>query len=497
MTVEFTPPRVAPDPNVITWHGHAVAGNKREAQRAMEILRDALPLDGPHERILLRAAAGAGKSHTLKYMVQEALKEPMCGRVAITAFANKQIYPLAADLGDVLGKDNVCLFAAKDRMGEIAPSIKDRVTTVCEYRDVPQTAQVVVATTHKFEYTTRYLKQHLGLAADKERLFDVLFVDEAWQLALHRYAKVSNIARVVVGVGDVGQLPPLDRGNNPWRGDPGYNPYRAWPTAYEEDAVTWATELPAVWRPTFQQLELWRAFYADWDDLNCVAGPADRTVNLDAPHDVWSAIATGVPTLLEVDGLAEPEAPDVDLPLLSVVEQLLDDLLTAGFTVRSQRYDDDGSPSEQVEVVLDKPGADPLIAVLATRNQAVQDAEAMVARLQEKHDLAPNVLVASTVDSWQGQTNALTVALHPLSGASQLDEFNSAFGRLAVTCTRATHGLLLLARAGLDELLDNAPARPGTPFGEPGNRQLPRQTHQRILGAFQRGRLDLTEGANP
>jgi hypothetical protein len=86
----------------------------------------------------------------------------------------------------------------------------------------------------------------------------------------------------------------------------------------------------------------------------------------------------------------------------------------------------------------------------------------------------------------------LTVALHPLSGASQLDEFNSAFGRLAVTCTRATHGLLMVARPGLDELLGDAPARPGTPFGEPGNRQLPRQTHQRILSTFARGRIDVT-----
>ena len=63
------------------------------------------------------------------------------------------------------------------------------------------------------------------------------------------------------------------------------------------------------------------------------------------------------------------------------------------------------------------------------------------------------------------------------------------FGRLAVTCTRATHGLLVVTRPGLDDLLAHAPARPGTPFGEPGNRRLPRQTHQRILRTFARGRV--------
>ena len=132
--------------------------------------------------------------------------------------------------------------------------------------------------------------------------------------------------------------------------------------------------------------------------------------------------------------------------------------------------------------------------ILATRNQAVDDATELVDRLVDKFDLPDGVLIASTVDSWQGQTNAITIAIHPLSGAEQLDEFNSAFGRLAVTCTRATHGLLMVARAGLDDLLGDAPARPGTPLGEPGTRSLPRQTHQRILAAFSRGTLS---AANP
>jgi hypothetical protein len=118
----------------------------------------------------------------------------------------------------------------------------------------------------------------------------------------------------------------------------------------------------------------------------------------------------------------------------------------------------------------------------------------MVERLSEAHHLPAGVLLASTVDSWQGQTNAMTVAIHPLSGADKLDDFNSAFGRLAVTCTRATHGLLLVARRGLDDLL-SAPARPGTPFGEPGRRDLPRQTHQRILATFAPATLDATHSS--
>ncbi|WP_328855056.1 hypothetical protein OHB01_05930 [Microbispora hainanensis] len=175
-----------------------------------------------------------------------------------------------------------------------------------------------------------------------------------------------------------------------------------------------------------------------------------------------------------------------------MIEELLAPLLERGFTVVRRQYNDVGNPAEEVRISSASPSGDPLIVVLATRNQAVDDAKAMVERLTEKYNLADGVLLASTVDSWQGQTNAITVAIHPLSGADQLDEFNSAFGRLAVTCTRATHGLLMVARVGLNDLLGEAPARPGTPLGEPGSRSLPRQTHQRILETFGRATLKLS-----
>jgi hypothetical protein len=206
---------------------------------------------------------------------------------------------------------------------------------------------------------------------------------------------------------------------------------------------------------------------------------------------VWSSVASGNPTLLEIDGLSDPDAADIDPPLLGVIEELLMPLLEGGFTVTKRRYDGVGSPMDEVITSSEFPAGDPLIVVLATRNQAVDDAVEMVERLKERYALPAGVLVASTVDSWQGQTNAITVAIHPLSGADQLDEFNSAFGRLAVTCTRATHGLLMVARQGLDRLLDQAPARPGTPLGEPGSRSLPRQTHQRIIETFSRGSLTM------
>ena len=180
----------------------------------------------------------------------------------------------------------------------------------------------------------------------------------------------------------------------------------------------------------------------------------------------------------------DPEAPDIDQPLLQVVEDALEPLLAGGFTVVEREYDEQVLLPGRARSRRPQPTGDPLIVILATRNAAVDDAHALVERLTETHDLPEGVLTASTVDKWQGQTNRITIAVHPLSGADQLDDFNSAFGRLAVSCTRATHGLLLVTRVGIRSCSRPCTGKAGTPLGEPGTRTLPRQTHQRILAAL-------------
>jgi AAA domain len=492
VTVEFTEPAV-PDVETVH-HARAAAGNAAVADKAIGVLRDALSGTAPVKRILLKAAAGAGKSHVLKKLVTDAVEHPQCSRVAIVAFTNKQVHPLATSLGQTLGKERVCLFVSDKRHGDVPADAHAHTTVVTSTANIPPECEVLVATSHKLGVMgeMRRLKTRLGAGQSGDAVFDVLFVDEAWQLPHHLFDRVAKAAPITVGVGDVGQLPPLEIGANPWRGDPGFNPYRAWPTDFDNDELTTSIELPAVWRPAAGHLHLWRAFYPEWRQLNCVAAPGDRAIVTDRPPEdataIWEKVGTGVPTLLEVEGLPDAEAADVDLPLMGVIESLLDDLLSSGFALDHAEYDNSGSPTgTRLTSRLGDGESDPLITILATRNQTVDDATDVVDRLRTKHSLTGYDIVASTVDSWQGQTNGITVAIHPLSGAAQLDEFNSAFGRLAVTCTRATHGLLMVTRPGLDQLLSEAPVRPGNPFGEPGNRHLPRQTHQRILATFARG----------
>lgn len=307
MTITFSPPREPAEPAL--HHARAAARNAAVAEEAAGQLRDALSGTTDLERILLKAAAGAGKSFVLKKLVADAVDHRRCLRVAVIAFQNRQLWPIAASLGRVLGKDNVCLLASKVAYLDVPAEVLDNANVTTTAAGIPDGCTVVIGTSHRLGAISERsrLLTRFGPGDNGTAPFDVLFVDEAWQLSHHLFDKVRALAPIVVGVGDVGQLPPIEIGSNPWRGDPGYNPYRAWPTDYANDPKTWSAELPAVWRPAAEQLPLWRAFYPEWGELNCVAAPDDRTITLaglsGVANQVWREVAAGMPVLLEVDGL--------------------------------------------------------------------------------------------------------------------------------------------------------------------------------------------------
>lgn len=494
MRFEYDAPR-EPAPAASKHHAGAAAGNEAVVSDAITVLKSCVSGAADTSPILLKAAAGAGKSFALRRMVKELVNDhPGVHRIAVTAFTNNQVEALTRSLTKELGRERVGWFISKSRVDSLDPAIHAELNICSRIQDFGDKTDVFVATSHKFGAIGELgrIRNAFGVEGYP---FDALFVDEAWQLPEHLFAPLRNHARTVVGVGDVGQLPPIEIGTNPWRGDDRYNPYRAWPHSRESADSTWSRELPTVWRPAGEQLALWRAFYPDWSELCSVAAPGDRRLEFGDGkgqlRPLLDLMATGVPVLLEVDGLPDAEAADVDLPLTTFAEHVVEALVDADVELVSAKYADDGSPTGRVEKRSLQDDGDSVVALLATRNQAVDDASDAVERIRERHGLNADPIVASTVDSWQGQTNGVTIAIHPLSGADQLDEFNSAFGRLAVTCTRATHALLILARPGLDDLLSSVPARPGTPFGEPGERQLPRQTHQRILSTFARATVTL------
>ena len=103
MTVSFDPPR---EPPPIGRHRAAArAANDAVANAASTTLAAVLDGEEPYERLLLKAAAGAGKSYILKRLVREAVEHDNARRVAVVAFTNWQTRLLARDLGEQLGQE--------------------------------------------------------------------------------------------------------------------------------------------------------------------------------------------------------------------------------------------------------------------------------------------------------------------------------------------------------------------------------------------------------
>lgn len=63
-----------------------------------------------------------------------------------------------------------------------------------------------------------------------------------------------------------------------------------------------------------------------------------------------------------------------------------------------------------------------------------------------------------TANRLQGREYDVTVVLHPLSGRPDATAFHLETGRLCVLASRHRHACIVVARAGIPELLDEHPA---------------------------------------
>src|SRR4051812_5410141 len=155
----------------------AAAANNDAATEAILALSNALSGLSDHDTILLRAAAGAGKSVQLRRMVIDALNHPACVRVAVAAFMNRQVWPLAKQLADELGKTSVCLLASQAIFTTVPGDVCDAATVVTTASAIPLEAKVVVGTASRLGAIGEYSRHlsRLGPAGNDRTPFDVLF----------------------------------------------------------------------------------------------------------------------------------------------------------------------------------------------------------------------------------------------------------------------------------------------------------------------------------
>jgi hypothetical protein len=282
--------------------------------------------------------------------------------------------------------------------------------------------------------------------------FDVLFVDEAWQLAWADFMLLGQVAGRFVLIGDPGQIPPvvtIDTGR--WETSP-RAPHHPAPEHVLRHAPRdlLKLDLPATRRLPADTVEYIGPFY-DFP-FKALAQPGERLIRLngrarDGIDAALDKLESGSVVALTLR--TQPEGPpledDAEIAELaaSVAARLLERSAQAVI----------GGESSTLE-----PQEIGLCATHRIINAAMQQ------RLPARFRKHVNV---DTPERWQGLERKAMVIAHPLSGVTDPSDFDLETGRLCVMASRHKAGLIIVARDHIRHTLDTHLAVAEQPVGRP------------------------------
>ena len=387
---------------------------------------------GPGQRgIIVDSPPGAGKS-TL--VVQAAAALAVGGETCIiVAQTNNQVDDLTARLADHhpglrIGRLSATDYTASPGLLAI-PSVSVETSV-----DDLAAANVILATAAKW-------------ATVRDRRWTWAIVDEAYQMRSDMLLLIADHFDRVVFVGDPGQLDPFSViETSRWVGLP-------WDPMQSAVAVVLAHNpdlpihrLPVSWRlPASAAGIVSDAFYP-FTGFRAATGPGARQLNF-----VTAGMRSQQDATLEMaarSGWALHELPArhvtrTDSEAAAAAAALAARLLTRRAVGTCERY----------------PGGQPLgprdIAIgVAHRDQADQIRKALSLTAPPA---APEIRV-DTANRLQGAEFAVTIIVHPLSGRRDATNFHLEAGRLCVLTSRHRHACIVVARAGIADLLDTHPS---------------------------------------
>lgn len=381
---------------------------------------------------VVKAPPGSGKSYNLLEALEEALKSER--RIAIAAQTNNQVDDLCQRFCERFPKATIVRFSSSSY--EKPGHLSDHVEIVTNKKALPEGASIIIGTVAK-----------LGLTEILDP-YDVLFIDEAWQMTWADFLTLRDVSDRYVMIGDPGQIPPtvtisVDR----WEVSP-VAPHSPAPEVVlqNEDlrAITTILELDTCRRLPEDSVELVRNFYdfffgsfarvgerflrptkkASSDRLDQALSKLDRHSTVVYTHPTGSE---GVPV-------------ETDTELAAVVAGVAKRLLELKCVV-STSTDEMATPRQLTP-------AD--IGIVSTHNQmntAIQSA--LPADLVGDHAIR-----VTTPERWQGLERAVMIAVHPLSGVQIPSSFDLETGRLCVMASRHKSACIFVTRDHVGTTLD-------------------------------------------
>jgi len=402
-------------------------------------------LKGERAIIVVRAPPGSGKTYLLSRIVS-ALREKR-QRVAVAAQTNAQADDICRRLVAVPWRLASYRFV---RRGGGTDSPVDAVTEVDDFDSLPRGPCVVVGTSSKWGFV------------DIRAPFDVLLVDEAWQMQWSQFVPLGRVASRFVLIGDPGQVPPVVAVDASRWETAQIPPHLPAPEVIcsnrnvAPEVRPLELQLPASRRLPADTVALLQPFYdfpfAAW------ALPAERAVvaNGGAPEPIDRAI-----NLLADGSVVALTSPTVDdLPPADMDEEIADLAVRAAARLLDRhalvRILDDGSGKpERLLTPFD-------IGITATHR--VMN-ELIAQRLRRSPQLLG--IRVDTPERWQGLQRLVTIAVHPLSGMLRPSPFDLETGRLCVMASRHQGGLIVVGRDHIGDTLDRMIVGADQPIGRP------------------------------
>lgn len=377
---------------------------------------------------IVKAPPGSGKSFNLLESLDAALEKD--SRVAIAAQTNNQVDDLCMRFAERYPTRKIIRFSSEHYAApdDFPPS----VIIETDKGNLPEDSCTIIATCSKLGLT-KLLKP-----------FDVLLIDEAWQMTWAAFLTVKQTAPRYVLIGDPGQIPPTvtvdcDR----WETSitaPHYPAPQVMLDAEGLQAHITKLELDTCRRLPYDSVELIKMFY-DFD-FYAHAKPGERYVkasksgngdSVDAVIDLLQKHSTVILTY----PTDETGAPiETDRELAEFVAEVASRLLKRKCKI-STNPDETANPR-----ALDAND----VGIVTTHNQMNTAITSSLTGSTE------NIRV-TTPERWQGLERPVMIAVHPLSGVSIPSSFDLETGRLCVMASRHQSACIIVTRDHVGETL--------------------------------------------
>ncbi|WP_405785689.1 AAA family ATPase [Streptomyces sp. NBC_01367] len=390
-----------------------------------------------HRGLVVEAPPGAGKS-TLVAQAAEALARSS-GPCPVIAQTNSQVDHLVKRLAhDYPHLRTARLTAADHAVPDDLRAHSVRIDTRIEHLE--RSADVIVGTAMKWATVT-------------DRRWPWAVIDEAYQMRSDTLLRIAALFDQALFVGDPGQLDPFSTVRTDRFAGMSHDPmHSAVAVLLANNPDLPVHYLPVSWRLPPSAIPLiGDAFYPS-TPFQAGSNETDRTLKFSiagmrTPADqvIEHAARTGW-ALFELPARISHRLDNEAIhAVLGIAE-----LLLARATIATCEENPEGH-------VL-RPGD---IAIGTAHRSQAYHIRALVAR----HHPRLHGVTVDTANRLQGCERRITIALHPLSGRSDASAFHLEAGRLCVLTSRHRHACIVVARAGIAEILD---AHPSTALARPG-----------------------------